>query len=262
MNWGLYISEDWQNAQHTLRHGGSLLQWTSAFGTSLDEAAWFGLLFLWELETYALSENAYGRYLKWLFLGIRGVCYAFIAHTVFAWSTAAVDLAAVNADPQLSDLCTLAGEEVSWTRNLHYTLIEPHNCAQLSTQPPYYFVDSTAVTDAEGLRLERRLAWVDLQDAITWLLVMLSIEIAIWLQERDITGGPLMIASHAAKVLYGLLLVHAAFWAWHGHWLYCWDQVLWIGGFIAIEMNVRDWREEIEEEEDAGQPGDQRSAAA
>ena len=40
INWALYIQEDWQNAQHTLRSGGSLLDWTIAFGTSLDEAAW------------------------------------------------------------------------------------------------------------------------------------------------------------------------------------------------------------------------------
>ena len=36
--------------------------------------------------------------------------------------------------------------------------------------------------------------------------------------------------------------------AWRGHWLYSWDQVLWIAGFFAIELNVKDWRESIEME--------------
>jgi hypothetical protein len=28
-----------------------------------------------------------------------------------------------------------------------------------------------------------------------------------------------------------------------GHWLYTWDQLLWICGFWAIEFNLKEWRE-------------------
>jgi hypothetical protein len=45
-----------------------------------------------------------------------------------------------------------------------------------------------------------------------------------------------------------VLFAHAVFWAWTGHWVYGWDQFLWIAGFWAIEMNVSEWREEIREE--------------
>jgi hypothetical protein len=34
-----------------------------------------------------------------------------------------------------------------------------------------------------------------------------------------------------------------------GHWLWAWDQTLWICGFWAIEYNMREWREEIELEQ-------------
>jgi len=102
VNWALYIREDWVNAQHTLHNGGSLLDWTAAFGTSLDEAAWFGLLFLWELETYALSEQAWSRFIQGLFLTIRGACYVFLAHTVFAWGTAWWELRDVEPSPEIS----------------------------------------------------------------------------------------------------------------------------------------------------------------
>lgn len=248
VNWAYYIWDDWQMAQHTLRAGGSLLDWASAFNTSLDEMAWFGLLFLWELETYALSEEADTTFIQWLFLGIRGVCYVFLAHTVISRVVIIEDLELVEPASGISSLCQLADRDISFTHNLHYTLIDSNNCDRLSSARQFYFVDSTAVTDAPGLRVERRSAWIDLEDAVTWLLIMLTIEIAIWLQERDITGGPLMAVSHIGKVLYALLFANAAYWAWLDHWVYAWDQVLWIGGFFAIELNVRDWREEIEVE--------------
>ena len=57
-----------------------------------------------------------------------------------------------------------------------------------------------------------------------------------------------MVTTHAAKVLYAVLFAHAAWWAYTGHWVWAWDQFLWIAGFWAIEMNLSDWREEIREE--------------
>jgi hypothetical protein len=259
INWVLYFQEDWQNAQYTLRSGGSLLDWTTAFGTSLDEAAWFGLLFLWELETYALSDDALNRLVQWLFLGIRGVCYVFLAHTVFAWGVAFSDLQNTQADPDVTTLCQLAGQEISFTHNAAYTLIDAENCKDLPVGPDFYFVDNSAVTDAAGFAVERRSAWFDLQDAVTWLLIMFTIELGIWLQERNITGGALMLVSQAGKIFYGVLFIDAAYWAWLGHWLWTWDQLLWIGGFWAIEFNMKEWREEIEHDQ-TGPEQDRRAA--
>ncbi|MFC1694546.1 hypothetical protein ACFL1C_00250 [Pseudomonadota bacterium] len=250
VNWGLYIQEDWQNAQHTLRNGGSFLDWTGAFGTSLDEAAWFGLLFLWELETYVLSDEHWNRLLQRLFLGIRGICYIFLAHTVFAWGVAFYDLETAQPSADITSLCQLAGQEISFANNQHYDLIDAENCVTLSAGPEFYYVDNSAVTDSAGFELELRSAWFDLQDAVTWLLIMFSIELGIWLQERNITGGPLTLVSQAVKVFYGVLFVDAAYWAWLGHWLWAWDQTLWICGFWAIEYNMKEWRDQIELEEE------------
>lgn len=250
LNWALYFQEDWHNAQYTLANGGSFLEWTSAFGTSLDEAAWFGLLLLWELETYALPDEALNRVMQWAFLALRGICYVFLAHTVFAWATAFYDLEETRSSPEITSLCQLAGQDVSFAYNQHYTLIDESNCDSLSSGPEYYYVDSTAVTDSAGFRLETRSAWVDLQDAVTWLLIMFSIELGIMLQERDITGGPLTLVSRMVKVFYGVLFFDAAYWAWLGHWLWAWDQVLWICGFWAIEYNLKEWRDQIDSREE------------
>jgi len=247
VNWGLYVLEEWRNAQFTLANGGSLLDWTAAFGTSLDEMAWFGLLFLWELETYVLSDESWNRLMQWAFLGIRGACYVFLAHTVFAWATTFFDLETVQADPEITSLCQLAGQDLAFAYNLHYQVIDAQNCATLSAGTEFYYVDNSALTDEAGLAVERRSAWIDLQDAVTWLLIMFSIELGIWLQGRDITGGALTLVSQAVKIFYGVLFFDAAYWAWMGHWLYAWDQILWICGFWAIEYNMKEWRDQIEQ---------------
>ena len=249
LNWGFYAVEEWQFAQHTLRNGGTLLDWTSAFGTTLDNMAWFGLLFLFELETYALPEERWTRYTKWMFLGARGFCYIFLAHTVFAWGSAWLELRSTEPMPGITSLCQMSEEGVSFTHNLEYTLIDQGNCDSLSDGPEFSLVDNSAVTDTAGFIVERRSAWFDLQDAVTWLLVILTIELGVWVQERDITGGPLMMVSQLGKVFYAVLFIDAAYWAWMGHWLYTWDQLLWIGGFWVIEYNMKEWREEIEEHE-------------
>lgn len=250
LNWGLYFQEDWHNAQFTLANGGGLLDWTSAFGTSLDEAAWFGLLLLWELETYALPDEALNRILQWVFIGIRGACYVFLAHTVFAWGVAFYDLENTGSSPEITSLCQLAGQDTSFAQNQYYVLIDESNCEGLSAGPEFFYTDSTAITDNAGFSVEVRSAWIDLQDAVTWLLIMFSIELGIILQERDITGGPLTLVSRAVKVFYGLLFFHAAYWGWMGHWLYAWDQILWICGFWAIEYNMKEWREQIDLKEE------------
>ncbi len=250
LNWGLYIAEDWQTALHTLGKDSTLLDWTSTFGTTLDTTAWFGLLTLWELETYILSDDAHTRFISWSFLIVRGVCYVFLAHTVLSRADTVYTLSELEPSPGISSLCQLADQETSFAYNVRYTLIDSSNCGSLSDGKKFYAIEDTAVTDESGYKLERRNAIIDLEDAITWLLVMLTIEIAIWLQDREITGGPVMFVSRAGKLLYGLLFANAAYYAYEGHWLYCWDQMLWIGGFFAIEVNVSEWRKHIEKHYD------------
>lgn len=82
LNWGYYVFEDWQEAQATLVAGDSLLKWMSVYATSIDELAWFVLLFLFEAETYWLSDDAMSRLKRFLFVTLRVACYGFLLHTM------------------------------------------------------------------------------------------------------------------------------------------------------------------------------------
>jgi hypothetical protein len=168
-----------------------------------------------------------------------------LLHTVVA-RVAALDQA-YNA-PERNDInsvCQLADQEISWGHNFDYATISRENCSDFGTAAPFYMIEETVVTDRDGWIMEKRQTTVDLLDALVWLLVIFSIELAVWLQNRNISGGPVMLASFAAKGLYAVLFAHAAWWIYTGHFVYAWDQTLWILGFWAIEKNLSEWRDDI-----------------
>ena len=254
LNWGYYAVEEIYIASHVLRNGGTFLQWTEEFATTIDEFAWFGLLFMFELETYSLDKALEKPWVKWSVHGMRLVCYVFLAHTVYARVNTMVDVFAVVPSTEITGLCQVADQEISFGSNYRYEIVTAENCGSLSSDTVYYMLEPTVITDSNGFALEKKHVWVDFQDAVIWLLVVWAIELAVWLQNRDITGGVLMVVGHGARGGYALLFINAAFWAWTGHWVWAWDQFLWIAGFWAIERNLSEWREEIlEEQPDAAQ---------
>ena len=254
VNFGFYISEDWARAAHTLHEGSTFLDWTSEFATSIDESAWFLLLFMFELETYVLEDR---HWKGWVALSVRGVrlfCYVLIAHTVYAFAVTVIDLQPTVPVQDAQDSCSLANADVSYVYNLEYTDINDGNCAGLSSASEFYWVGKDpVVSDMAGLNLERDLAWADLIEVVVWLVILLAIEAVVRLQDRGVTGGGLISLANSVKILlYLLLIAIGVYWASLSHWLYLWDELVWIGGFAAIEMNVSDWRKELLVEQASG----------
>ncbi len=252
INFGYYFWEEWMIATHALRAGGDFLKWASAFAASLDEAAWFALLFLFELETHAIPDEKLTPALERTLHAARIVAYVMLAHTIFAYALNVWQLEyRTIVVPEVSSVCDLAGKEMSFASNMKYTTIDAENCEELSKSSVLYqTIGFPVVTDARGLVIEKQLGWVDLIEAVVWLLIVFSIELEVRLQNHHVAGGPVIRATNAAKVLlYGMLLLAAAYWAFRGLWLYVWDELLWIGGFAVIEMNVVEWRDELLEEE-------------
>ena len=247
-----YFLEDWNRIEHSITDASTFLDWTAEFATSIDESAWFLLLFMFELETYVVSDQAWNKRIERIIHGARLVAYAMIAHTIFAYTDEVVDLYPTVQVEGVSDLCMMADADVSFVFNLEYTTINAETCASLSSDTEFFWRTDKriVVTDARGLELERQLAWVDIIEAWVWLLILLAIETVVRMQNRGISGGRVMATVNGIKMLlYLILLAAAAFWATLSHWLYVWDELLWIGGFAAIEMNISEWRDEIRDEQ-------------
>ncbi|MBT4521047.1 MAG: hypothetical protein HOC23_13680 [Halieaceae bacterium] len=255
VNFAQYIRNDWDIAAHTMRNGGALLEWTRSFATTIDESAWIVLLILFELETYVLSDEPLSRPKEMLMLGARILCYGSLAHTLYAYGSTVFDLRMATPIEGVTDLCQLVGKEISYAANLVYTELNADNCAALSSAPPIYYIDPpqfVIVTDSADLVVEKQLAWLDIMEATTWLLILFSIEVVVWLQDRGIGKGAIISSLNSCKlVLYTLLWVAIAYWIYRGHYMFAWDEFVWIAGFAAIEMNVVEWRSEIVEAEDS-----------
>lgn len=250
VNWGYYIFDDWRVAQHTLTAGDGVLKYLNAYATSLDELAWFAMLFLFEAETYWLSDDKMSRLLRFGFVGLRFACYAFLAHTVYAYVFNYLEVVDASLLANLASVCDLSDQSFSFVRNLAYTAIDAANCGSLSTTSSLYQIgDDSVVSDAAGIAELKLLYAVDIEDALIWLAVVLTIELVVLIQERGVSEGPLIVACNYLTIgLYGVLIINAMIWIWKGHYVYGWDQLLWIGGFTAIEMNLSEWRDELNEE--------------
>ena len=236
INFVFYIFEDWDRAIHTLHAGSTFLDWTSEFANSIDESAWFLLLFMFELETYVVADEDWKGWIAHTVRGARLFCYVLIAHTVYAYIIVVANLQPTVAVEDISDLCGLIGADVSYVYNLEYTEVNDQTCGELSGESQFYWLaGDPVVSDMAGLNLERDLAWADLIEAVVWLLILLAIEIVVRLQSRGVSGGAMISTANTLKVfLYLTLIALGVYWATLSHWLYFWDELVWIGGFAEI----------------------------
>ena len=257
INWGFYIVEDWTTAAHTLTADSTFLDWTSAFATSIDESAWFILLFMFELETYILEDETWTGWVAHTVRGVRLLCIAMIAHTVYAFVIAFINIQPTVPVENVADLCDMTSADVSYVYNLEYTDVTQENCSELSDATEFFWVaGNPVVSDAEGLELERSLAVADLVEVNLWVLVLLAIEIVVRLQGKGVSGGAVIrTATWAQYVIYAGILSIGVYWASLGHWLYLWDEFVWIMGFAAIDLNLSEWRDEMIEEKAAAVAG-------
>lgn len=253
INFVFYILEDWNRAVHTLDAGSTFLDWTGEFAVSIDESGWFLLLFMFELETYVIADEDMKGWVLYTVHGARLLCYVLLAHTVYAYTMVAIGLMPTVAVEEISDLCGLTNADVSYVYNLEYTEVTDQTCGELSGASRFYWVaKDPVISDAAGLKLERHLAWVDLAEAVVWLLIVFAIELVVRLQNQGIAGGVLISTLKSSQLfLYSTLIAFSIYWATLSHWLYVWDEFVWIAGFAAIEMNISNWRDELLEDEDS-----------
>ncbi len=250
VNFAFYIAEDWNRVAYTLMSESTIFDWMAEFATSIDLVGWILLLCMLELETYVLEDEDWEGWVAYVVRGVRFGCYAMIAHTLYAAVLTTINLQPTLAVENVSNLCDMIGEDVSYVYNLGYTDVTLETCDTLSASTELYWVTSgLIVTDKVGLELERVLAWMDLWEVMLWLLILLAIETVVRLQDRGITEGIILSVANSLKILmYLILLTFGVYWAVLSHWLYLWDELLWVAGFAAIEMNITKWRDELQVE--------------
>ena len=250
----LYLAQDAESAPYTLSADPTLLEYARAYVTSIDLAAWFVLILFFELETYVWRDRPREGAVKWSVHGVRILCYVAILHTTVTDARYLVAFHTPQAIPAAADLCEYAGGDWSFLENRGYTTIDAQNCAALGAGPEWYVVaPDPVIVDRARLREGLILAWTDLVENVSWLLIIASNEVIVRMQARGLATAALLTLGNWFKTaLYLLIMAIACYWGSKSQVLYFWDEMLWIGGFLLIEKNILEWRARLLERARAG----------
>lgn len=240
----LFLQEELLALEHTFVDGFEPGQVIQIFAATIDTASWVILLVLFELETWVLDDRHIQGWVKWLLHGIRGLCYVAIVYAFTGYYAELYTLYQVTGLGQV-DACSLLGQQYSLLEGLdEYALLDSVNCASAGGDL-YQLNGFDIIASATGLQDARWLAWTDVINSATWILVCLVLEVEVRLQLRGTLKEGLVGLGKIVKYgLYTVLFAAAAYWGYAGVHLDFWDAALWLFAFIFIELNVFEWNYE------------------
>ena len=246
INFIFYITED---AATLAREGyQSLWDITGAFATSLDIAGWFGLLLVFEIETYWQQVYAMPK-ARWTLNALRWVCFGILAHTLVVYTgdlTAALnpeEIALTQTD------CTGEGATRYQLHNQVYTPMSAADClGKITEGTSLWSFEADTLVDKESLKIARVQATASFVECAAWLAAGLAFAAMAWLKRRNVRAGAVTtLARQIPHISYLLIVSCALLWGSYGHYLYTYDSLLWLGGFAMIEANLSTWQTRLTE---------------
>ncbi|MEE8340099.1 MAG: hypothetical protein V3R56_08130 [Xanthomonadales bacterium] len=222
-----------------------------AYSATIDTAAWVLLLLLFELETAVIPDEKLQGGLKWFITGIVAICYVFITWAFYGY-IAKYGVITDVAPFSIGDVCILAGTDWNYIVDLDdYPPIDSASCLLLQGQALFQVSGLEIIGTAASLKSAVAMAIVDIVNAGTWLIIVVLLQAEVWLQLKDmLTDRLILIAKITKGLFYSVLFVCAAYWGINGTFLDFWDAFLWLVAFIFIELNIFQWHEELEEDEE------------
>lgn len=250
VNLVVFMVEDYAASATTYKNGISLADIVNAFTASVDTLAWFVLLMVFELETYALEDDQLGNKRKLMLNIFAAICYFFIILAFLGYVEKTSMVYAFAATP-VTDLCALAGGELSLVLGLDdYVPLTAENCGSVSGQL-YYQSNVMMYADAGMFDEIQKVVLIDVVNAFTWLVVVVVLQIEVFLQLRGHLSSYMYKVNSFIKIIaYFILLLACLYWGYMGDGIGFWDAILWLVAFIFIELNIFQWRQEEEEMEE------------
>ena len=248
LNIFLFFQEESLATAQTFSQGMSLQNIIQGFAATIDTAAWVLLLLLFELETSVLDDRVLrDTRVQTGFLVVRTFSYSFILYACYGYITKI--LLTYNISPfMVEDACALVGQGFASIDTLdEYPPLDAQSCSRLTETGLYKLNGQQVIGSASEWQAIQWLAWVDVINSVTWIMVVAILEVDVWLQLRDRFSGLVMAVSKYLKmVLYSILLAAAVYWWLLGDILDFWDSFLWIVAFFSIELNLFQWQAETE----------------
>lgn len=245
INTMMFFQEEWLAASYTFASGVPLGELISAFSATIDTAAWVFLLLFFELETFQVPHHKWVPPLSTTIHTARLFCYVFIVYAFYGYLDGALEIQQY-IPVVIHDPCSLTDAGYSMLASLdEYTPLTVANCSQLAGEGLFRFADNNILATGPVLESTRWLAWVDVVNSATWILICVVLEMDVRLRDRNLLRGTTLWVSRSVKaVLYTTLFVAAVYWGFKGSLLDFWDAFLWLVAFVFIEMNVVQWNDE------------------
>ena len=247
INFLLYVQDDILAYHSSLPADASLADIILTFRTSIDVAAWLVLIVVFELETHALPDAAFTRWMDRVFTAIKGLCYTCIAYAAYGYFADTLDLYDLIPLGHIDDLCSIAGQGLFLQLDAaDYSEISLASCSALNAGSEFFQIrGQTSIVSANELDSIRTMGWLDFGNAVVWIVVVILIDVEVHLQNADKFGSKRLSYARLFKMLgYGFLIGACLMWFFYGYALYTWDAFLWIFGFWAIELNLAEWEQE------------------
>ena len=248
----VFLAEELQAVQHTFSGGVAPAQIIQAFAATIDTTAWVILLLLFELETSVLDDSRIRGWVKWSLHGIRGICYLAIVYAFTGYLSELNMITSVTA-MTVVDHCSLLAQDWSVLLDIDdYMPLDAQNCAAISAEV-VRITGFNIIAEPDILRGAQYLAWVDVINSGTWILVVIVLENEVRLQLRGNLSAQIIYSTRYLKyTLYAILFGAAAYWGVEGSFIDFWDASLWLFAFIFIELNVFEWQNETRQQDKAG----------
>ena len=254
-SFGFFLVEDWLASNHTYRGGITLSNLTDAFASSADSFAWLILLAIFELETWQLDDKKLTRSVTLVFAGVSAIAYGVIVLAFLGYYAQARYTA--NFEPAPDTLCeSIGGDALSLaTGPDNYIELEPGTCKDQFRPGFLYNADKGILSPPDVHSFMVKMAWTDVLNSFTWLVVVVVLQIDVWLELAGKRSGSVLGISKGIKLLlYSILALCCVYWFYHLQVADGIDALFWLLAFFLIELNMIAWHDEKEAGDETALP--------
>ena len=245
-----FITDDINAAAALLNENSSFSDYANIFAVTMDTLAWIALLVIFELETYFLDDSTLRlKRVKWSINSLTSICYFFIVYAFIGYLGKLGML--MDATPYtLGNPCDLVGSSFVITPIIdEYYPLAAETCSHLIPAQMGQINGQPIVFENTAYETIMTMAWVDVINSGTWLAIVGMLQMDIIMQLKGTLNHHIMRVTAVIKGgLYLTLFVMAVMWGIYGQPEDFFDAVLWLFGFMLIELNIFNWNQEVEEE--------------
>jgi hypothetical protein len=251
VNLFVYLKED-VTAYLYLDSGASLGAALEAFAVTIDYVAWMVLIVLFEYETSALAKGKLSGAREYVLTGLTAVCYVVLVYASYGYGVALYEFYQYTPI-ETETACELVDEKFGYV-NLQARPVEltAENCGEFNDKQIYKSPTDRLVASYESVVANKKLGWVDVANAIAWLIIVLIFQFEILLKQADkLTKHWLRICTATKVLMYLVLAANAVYWTIYSAFIDSWDAWLWLLAFVLIDLNLMGWEDTTESHPDA-----------